>query len=269
MKDRGFLIFESFPLKMKTILENAVQSIQIGIEDYKSASKDNRRVLSAVRNITAGVLLLFKEKLRQISPENSHEVLLFQYIRPRRDPKGNLLFQGAGRKTLNVQQICERLKNLGITFEDKPLRAIVEIRNDIEHYCTPETPSRLRELLAGSFIILRDFITTQLDENPIDLLGQETWEVFLEVADVYNQELKDCRIECDKINWEEAALHTIAGFLRCSSCQSELIKPNNPEEKDTTMLEFYCLRAHDHWNDWTHGGTVQSWSHLTWHCRGH
>jgi hypothetical protein len=61
---------------MKTILENAVSSIQIGIEDYQS--NDPRRVLSVVRNLSAGVLLLFKEKLRQLSPDGSDEVLIKQ-----------------------------------------------------------------------------------------------------------------------------------------------------------------------------------------------
>jgi hypothetical protein len=64
---------------MHTILENAVQSLQIGIEDYQST--DQRRTLSAVRNITAGVLLLFKEKLRQLSPPNSNDVLIKQNSR--------------------------------------------------------------------------------------------------------------------------------------------------------------------------------------------
>jgi hypothetical protein len=47
---------------MNTMLENAVQSVQIGVEDY--LSKNSRRALSAVRNVSAGILLLFKEKLR-------------------------------------------------------------------------------------------------------------------------------------------------------------------------------------------------------------
>lgn len=44
---------------MNALLKNAVSSIQIGIEDYQS--KDERRLLSSIRNITSGMLLLFKE----------------------------------------------------------------------------------------------------------------------------------------------------------------------------------------------------------------
>ncbi|MEX2491043.1 MAG: hypothetical protein WD425_04700 [Nitrospirales bacterium] len=225
---------------MNTILDNAVQSIQIGIEDYQASSDDQRRVLSAVRNITAGILLLFKEKLRELSPIGSDEVLIFQKILPTLDSKGKLIFQGSGRKTVDVQQIIERFKSLGIIIEDRALKGILDIRNDIEHYCTPETPSRLKELMADSFIILRNFITTQLNEDPIELLGDDTWKVLLDVAAVYNKELEDCKKEFDKINWKEAELSTIAKFLRCSSCKSELIKPHNPEVEDSMELYFDC-----------------------------
>jgi hypothetical protein len=84
----------------RAILQNAVDSIQLGVEDLESS--DNRRILSAVRNITAGVLLLFKEKLRQLSPPDSQEVLLMQQIRIQRSDKG-LAYIGAGSKTVDVQ----------------------------------------------------------------------------------------------------------------------------------------------------------------------
>ena len=44
---------------MDSLLTNAVQSIQIGIEDFSST--DPRRILSTVRNLYAGILLLLKE----------------------------------------------------------------------------------------------------------------------------------------------------------------------------------------------------------------
>jgi hypothetical protein len=46
---------------MNTLFDNAIQSIQLGIEDYQA--NDPRRALSAVRNFYSGVLLLAKEVL--------------------------------------------------------------------------------------------------------------------------------------------------------------------------------------------------------------
>jgi len=74
--------------------------------------------------------------------------------------KENLIFQGSGKKTIDIQQIIERFEILGIIIEDKALKGTLDIRNDIEHYGTPEIPSRLKGLMADSFIILRNFITT-------------------------------------------------------------------------------------------------------------
>jgi hypothetical protein len=88
---------------MDTILKNAIASIQLGVEDHKSG--DERRSLSAVRNLTAGILLLFKEKLRQLSPAGSDEVLIKERIRPSRDADGSVTFRGEGRKTVDVQAI--------------------------------------------------------------------------------------------------------------------------------------------------------------------
>lgn len=52
-----------------SVLQNAATSIQLGIEDYQS--EDPRRVISAVRNMYAGLLLMFKAKLELLSPADS------------------------------------------------------------------------------------------------------------------------------------------------------------------------------------------------------
>ena len=44
------------------LLQNAINSIEIGIEDYKLSQQDERRIISCVRNVFAGILLLFKYK---------------------------------------------------------------------------------------------------------------------------------------------------------------------------------------------------------------
>jgi hypothetical protein len=57
-----------------SILSNAVDSISLGIEDFQS--QDQRRLISCTRNLFAGVLLLFKHRLVQMSPAGSNEVLM-------------------------------------------------------------------------------------------------------------------------------------------------------------------------------------------------
>ena len=43
-----------------TILQNAIDSIALGIEDYEEAVHDSRRLISCTRNIFAGILFTFK-----------------------------------------------------------------------------------------------------------------------------------------------------------------------------------------------------------------
>ncbi len=51
---------------MSGLFENAVLSIQLGVEDYQA--NDPKRALSAVRNFHAGILLLAKEVLVRAAP---------------------------------------------------------------------------------------------------------------------------------------------------------------------------------------------------------
>jgi uncharacterized CHY-type Zn-finger protein len=209
---------------MKTLLDNAVGSIQIGIEDHSST--DPRRVLSAVRNISAGVLLLFKEKLRELSPADSDEVLIKQNIRPARDASNSIKFVGSGAKTVDVQQIKERFKSLGIAIHWARVDAIIKVRNDVEHYLSAEPASRVRELIADTFIVVRDFVTYELDLEAHELFGEKTWRVMLEVSEVYEAQRKTCLAELDKLKWWSPGMAQASAFLRCNHCGSDLIRPN-------------------------------------------
>jgi len=111
---------------MDTILNNAISPIQIGVEDYKSG--DQRRLLSAVRNITSGILLLFKEKLRRLSPSGSDEVLIKKRVLPVRTSDGNVNFSGDGDKTVDVQEIKERFRSLGIHVDWKKIDDAIRLR---------------------------------------------------------------------------------------------------------------------------------------------
>lgn len=223
---------------MDTILTNAVQSIQIGVEDYQSS--DSRRVLSAIRNITAGILLLFKERLRELSPVGSDEVLIKQRIQPEFDANGNVIFKGDGKKTVDVQQIKERFTSLNINTDWKRFEKVVLIRNNIEHYCTTESADRLKELLADSFIIIRNFVSNQLGLEPVVLLGEQTWNVLLEVAEVYQRELDECRNATNSIDWDSNVMSDVTGYLRCPQCQSALVKPTGVKVETVYDTEFSC-----------------------------
>lgn len=219
------------------ILQNAVDSIQLGVEDLESS--DNRRILSAVRNITAGVLLLFKEKLRQLSPPDSKEVLLMQQIRIQRSDK-SLMYIGTGSKTVDVQQIRERFSDLQVSTNWRLVDAIVRARNDVEHRATSISPAILKQLIHDSFLVISDFITSELHAEPAQMLGTSTWKKLLDASQVYDAQLIECRAQLERISWPTDTHERVADELRCEQCSSELLKPLNPEEEDPANMEFLC-----------------------------
>lgn len=224
--------------KMDTILKNAIASIQLGVEDFRSG--DERRSLSAVRNMTAGILLLFKEKLRQLSPASSDEVLIKKSMRPTRNAGGGVTFQGEGKKTVDVQEIKERFRSLGVEADFGRVDEVILLRNDIEHYRTGATAETIKVVLAKSFVVIRDFIAAELNEDPADLLGEPTWGTLLEENDVYERELAACRAALDEVDWDSAAMEQIAHNVRCQHCGSDLVRPIDPHVEHHYQLELRC-----------------------------
>lgn len=219
MEIRIFTSFDIILSKMK-ILNHAVEAVQIGLDDY--GSDDPRRAQSALRNIFAGMLLLFKEKLRLMSPSDSNEVLVKQLITPTLD-KGRLTFIGKGKKTVDLQQIKDRFTALDIKVEWAVIQEIGKLRNNIEHYYPDESPAVINEVVSKSFKIINDFCRNYLNEEPVDLFGQKSWDIFLEADEIYKGEKKESIESLSQVDWTFPSLENAVNFLRCTSCHSDLI----------------------------------------------
>lgn len=204
------------------LLTNAIESIQVGIEDYRVASRP--RLLSAVRNIHAGILLLYKEALLRRSPDGSNEVLVKARIRPVPDVSGGLRFTGVGKNTVDAKQIKEHFESLGISTDWSSYAEIARVRNDIEHYYPNVTADSLKGLVTSACLLIRSFTTNELEEDPLKLLGQETWQLMLDVADVYQAERRECDEAADAIHWGSETLLNGIRKLRCPSCASDLLR---------------------------------------------
>jgi hypothetical protein len=207
------------------LLANAKTSIELGLADFKSG--DDKRLISSVRNFHAGVLLLLKEKLLRLSPAGSEEVLVKQKIVPKMDSNGTLVFVGDGRKTVDIQQIRDRFKTLGIGFDWSRFDEMTELRNDLEHYYTSAGRDAIRGLISSTFILVRDFVTVELDEEPLELLGSETWNALLETKEVFEKERKECLERLEQVNWESEALREAVIHCYCTTCGSSLLVPKD------------------------------------------
>ena len=230
---------------MRSILTNAVDSIALGIEDY--ASSDSRRLISCTRNLFAGILLLFKHKLADLSPPDSDEVLIKQQVQPVIAPLGSLKWIGKGSKTVDVQQIKERFHSLNIAVDWKRVDEINKYRNDIEHYHSPLKQDAVRAVISDSFLVIRDFIRSHLGQDPRDLLGNETWNALTSVAEVYDKEKKECIERIEVVDWKYTSLMDALVGFRCMKCGSGLIDVKNPQD-ERWAVNFNCRSCGEIWD---------------------
>jgi hypothetical protein len=234
-----------------SLLQNAIDSIQVGVEDY--LMEDDRRYLSAVRNICAGILLLYKEKLKRLSPQQEHdnEVLIKQSIKPIRGDQGNILFVGDGDKTVDVPTIEKRFKSLKIEYEWSRFKELTKLRNNIEHYYTDKSSSAVREVIVKSFLIIQDFISRYLEEEPFNLLGEECWQTLLETEEVYKAEEENCRQSWEKLGFKSSVLEHIVENIRCPVCHSNLIKA---QDKSNIFPSLSCSSCNESFEPEAEGG---------------
>ncbi|MBY3060340.1 hypothetical protein HF263_30505 [Rhizobium leguminosarum] len=219
-----------------SLFANALESIQIGVEDL--LKNDNRRVLSAVRNVHAGVLLLCKEKLRRLSPDD--EILLAQRFEPQPNDQGEVSIEAVGRNTVGVDDIKKRFKAFGVSLDWKRLDAMTDIRNHMEHSYYKGSRERARQAVADALLVIRQLLVEALQEDPLSALGSECWTALLENADLFEAELQTCRATLDKIDWEtEAATRATADFV-CPSCHSALIRQRDPANTSQHKVALFC-----------------------------
>lgn len=216
-----------------SLLKNAVESIQVGVEDFSSA--DDRRSVSAMRNIAAGLLLLFKAKLCELSPISDNELLIKKDIVPGVDDKGKLVLVGKGRKTVDVAQIRERLISMNVNVDWKRVEEITTLRNEAEHYYVKVSPDTVREVVAKSFLLIRDFLQNALQKDPQEILGSDCWQALLQTSEVYLAEEQACRDSLDKIDWKYSSVEDALVHLRCPKCSSALIEAPFDDDKYPTV----------------------------------
>lgn len=220
-----------------SLIENARNSIILGLEDFESA--DSKRLVSAVRNVYAGILLLFKAKLSMLSPPDSDEVLIKERIIPSLNAAGVLIFRGEGKRTVDYLGIKERFGSLGVEVDWKRVERINKIRNNLEHYYSSENKDTVRGLINESLIVIRDFLTLHLDQDAQEFLGKDAWKVMISTAEVFQKEEADCRTRLASIDWLSEHLAKAVQESSCPRCESTLISPTL-ENVDRWDASYKC-----------------------------
>ncbi len=231
-------------LTMNSLLDNAIVSIQLGLEDF--ASGDNRRTISAARNLYAGVLLLCKEVLRQLSPSDSNDVLIRTKSRAIKDDDGGVRLVGDGRRTIDRVEIEILFKQLKLNVDLSKLKRLAEIRNDIEHMHPRVGLLIIHEAIADAMPIIRAIITNELREEPVLLLGSNAWDALLNEERVFKEEQDSCRASFGTVDWQSAVLAEEATELRCPHCTSTLLRNDNASAAEFDELLLVCSKCGEH-----------------------
>lgn len=221
-----------------SILKNAIQAIQTGIEDYDIGTE--ARLKSAIRNVHAGALLLFKEKLSQLSDKESDEALIKQRILPKLQ-NGKIKWRGKGKKTVDTQAIKERFESLGVSVGWNKFDSANTIRNDIEHYYTTANIKTIQEALAKLFGLITEFCQLQLKIDLKDEIGDALWAKFVSISEVYEQEKSACIPTQKYFKSHSETLNRAVDQICCSDCGSDLIKFN----KDGSAICRSCSEEYD------------------------
>lgn len=227
---------------MKELLENAVLSIELGVEDYQTG--DERRVLSAIRNLYAGVLLLCKQVLWNESPPGTDGSLIYKDLVPRRiNGTVQMVPRKAHRNTVDRQQIEERFKELSLNLDWSKLQELARIRNDVEHLFMTVKPAIAKEALASGMPVIEQLLVEHLQEDPAHLFRDGVWKALLENKDVFDQQQARCIESFQNVNWGFDALVEAASEIRCSICGSSLVRQIDPDNQNFDKMEMDCAEC--------------------------
>ncbi|WOE78453.1 hypothetical protein RZO07_24645 [Pseudomonas protegens] len=221
-----------------SLFDNAIQSIQIGLDDYMH----DDRLVSSVRNIYAGILLLFKHKLLLLGGEDSSAALIKQVVVPTLNSDGVVIWKGVGNKTIDVATIKSRLTSLGISVDWKIFDRINKHRNEIEHFFSPSTEDEVANLLADCFIIISKFLTDHLNTNAIEVLGEDSWQILLHAYEVFEFEIENTAHTICTLDFHHEIIRDIFTDFCCISCSSPLVKPTQLGIKAERSL-FFCAEC--------------------------
>lgn len=244
-------------LNADRLYDNALASIKLGIEDFKLSKLDESdggnptRALSSVRNLYAGLLLLFKYKIATLvnSPADSYQLIFNPpaKILPSPDGIGGISWKPHGKfkqTTIDVAQIKERFESFGIEIDWKKIESIQQCRNHLEHLHPEHTYGEVAGFVADLFPILENFIQNELHKSPQTVLGS-AWETMLQHSEFFLSKVMEC-----VSSWEDAGvpngMREFISECTCNECSSRLLRAceENLEAGETVSRDeevFSCV----------------------------
>jgi hypothetical protein len=164
-----------------------------------------------------------KEKLRRESPPGSNDALIYERVEFQRRPK-TIAFVGKGTKTVDVEQIKERFKSLGLSLDEARLDQLRRIRNDIEHHSSKHGHAKVQEAIAQTFVLVARVLEDHLGLKPHEEFGDGVWQTMLDEAETFKAVEDRCRASLRALRDVPDAAGEALDYLECSECGSSLLE---------------------------------------------
>ncbi len=224
---------------MERIIDNGLNSIRVGLEDYERAleANDDARLTSAVRNVFAGIVILAKGKLYELSPADTPGILI-RVVRPQ-IVNGRLELVPDGRKTIGYEEIKQRFGHFSLSLDWTRIDRVRAIRNDLEHFYHDGARSNVKEALADAAIAIRGLLAL-LNLDPVRDLGERWWEVLLRNEKLFALELEACRKTLSGVSWINQVAAEASEHFSCEQCGSLLIRQADASNEEQDDIHVNC-----------------------------
>ena len=219
---------------MTELLQNAIVSIQLGIEDYQS--NDARRPISAVRNFYAGVLLLGKQCLLNEAPNADPMEVLASKFGPVPGNDGGVVYEPKGHQTIDLTELRGRFKDFDLAWPDGDIGTLQKLRNQLEHFHSDTPKDVIRQAIAACFPLVQGFFAI-LDIDPASTLG-DAWTIMLEEEAFFENQKTEADATFDKLPWPGLS-NTHA--WSCPDCASSLIRQVDPDNGEPWNIQGRCI----------------------------
>ena len=223
------------------IYRNALDAIAVGVEDFNEGSPP--RLASAVRNLTAGILLLCKEKLRRLSPQD--EILIWKQMTPSLNEAGAVVFTQVGKSTVDVSEIIARFKACKLELNGDLLQRITKVRNSVEHHHV-EDANQIRGAFADGLLFLSQFMPAHLGVDPQDEIDADAWSSFVEQKEIQDRLRAECQASYAAMKWPATTMKVVIEDEGCPSCGSDLVRQLRPENTDPFNATWSCRACGHH-----------------------
>ena len=226
--------------QMSELLNNAVVSIELGVHDIGMG--DSHRVLSATRNIYAGILLLCKHVLWDASPSGTEGFLIYSDLVPKRDGENIIMVPKKKSRTIDRAKTKERFQALGLGLDWAPIDALAQMRNDVEHSFAKE-PERMEDILGSALPSIEQLIVEHIKKEPVDIFSSETWAEMLNNDEVFDRMEARCIESFKNLNLPNSINPASAYRLRCSYCDSSLVRRVDPKNTKYENMKLRCMKC--------------------------